>query len=45
MLVVMDITPEEHLSQAFQTNKKQFKIAITFSTVYNGFFNAANKNS
>ena len=36
MLVNMDkSTHEEHLSQAFQTNNKQFKIAITFLTGYN----------
>ena len=40
MLVVMDkSTHEEHLSQPWQTNNKQFKIAITFVTGYNGTFN------
>ena len=28
---------EEHLSQPLQTNIKQFKIAVTFLTGYNGF--------
>ena len=39
MLIVMDqSTHEEHLSQPLQTNNKQFKIAVTFLTGYNGIF-------
>ena len=38
-------THEEHLSQPFQTNKKQFKVAVTFLTVYNGIFNVTDKNN
>ena len=38
-------THEEHLSQPFQTNNKQFKIAVTFLTGYNGIFNISNKNN
>ena len=39
MLIVMDeSTHEEHLSQPLQTNKKQFKIAVTFLTAYNSDF-------
>ena len=46
MLVVMDkSTHEEHLSQSLQTNNKQFKIAITFLTGYNGIFNVTNSNN
>ena len=37
-------TNEEHLSQPLQTNNKQFKIAVTFLTVYNGIFNVKTKN-
>ena len=45
MLVVMDkSTNEEHLSQPLQTNNKQFKIAVTFLTAYNGIFNVTNSN-
>ena len=45
MLVVMDkSTHEEHLSQALQTNNKQFKISVTFLTGYNGIFNVTNAN-
>ena len=45
MLIVMDkSTHEEHLSQPLQTNNKQFKIAITFLTGYNGIFNVINAN-
>ena len=45
MLIVMDkSTHEEHLSQPLQTNIKQFKIADTFLTGYNGFFNVTNSN-
>ena len=32
-------THEEHLSQPLQTNNKQFKIAVTFLSGYNGIFN------
>ena len=45
ILMVMDkSTHEKHLSQLLQTNNKQFKIAITFLTGYNGFFNVTIKN-
>ena len=40
---VMDkSTHEEHLSQPLQTQNKQFKIAVTFLTGYNGIFNVTN---
>ena len=43
MLIVMDkSTQEEHLAQ---TNRKQFQIAITFLTGYNGIFNVTNSNN
>ena len=46
MLIVMDkSTHEEHLSIPLQTNNKQFKIAVTFLTGYNGIFNVSNKNN
>ena len=46
MLIVMDkSTHEEHLSQALQTNNKQFKVAVTFLTGYNGIFNVTNANN
>ena len=38
-------THEEHLSQPLQTNNKQFKIAVTFLTGYNGIFNVTNSNN
>ena len=38
-------THEEHLSQTLQTNIKQFKIAVTFLSGYNGIFNATNSNN
>ena len=45
MLIVMDkSTHEEHLSQPLQTNNKQFKIAVTFLTVYNGIYNVTTSN-
>ena len=45
-LVVMEkSTHEEHLSQPLQTNNKQFKIAVTFLTGYNGIFNVTNLNN
>ena len=33
---------EGHLSQPLQTKNKQFKIALTFLTAYNGIFNVTN---
>ena len=46
MLIVMDkSTHEEYLSQPLQTNNKQFKIAVTFLTGYNGIFNDTNDNN
>ena len=45
-LIVMDkSTHEEYLSQPLQTNNKQFKIATTFLTGYNGIFNVKNSNN
>ena len=38
-------THEEHLSQPLQTNNKQFKIALTFLSAYNGIFNVTSKNN
>ena len=38
-------THEQHLYQPLQTNNKQFKIAITFLTGYNGIFNVTNSNN
>ena len=35
---------EKNLSQALQTNNKQFKNTATFLTGYNGFFSVTNKN-
>ena len=46
ILIVMDkSTHEEHLSESLQTNNKQFKIAVTFLTGYNGIFNVTNSNN
>ena len=46
ILIVMNrSTHEEHLSQPLQTNNKQFKIAVTFLTAYNGIFNVTSKNN
>ena len=46
MLIVMDKSiHEENLSQRLQANNKQFKIAITFLTGYNGIFNNTYKNN
>ena len=44
ILIVLDkSTHEERLSQPLQTNNKQFKIAATFLTGYNGIFNVTDK--
>ena len=46
MLIVMDKSiHEEHLSQPLQTKNKQFKIAVTFLSAYNGIFNVTNRNN
>ena len=46
ILIVMDKSAhEEHVSQPFQTNNKQFKIAVTFLTGYNSIFNVTNSNN
>ena len=46
MLIVMHkSTHEEHLLQPLQTNNKQFKIAVTFLSAYNGIFNVTSKNN
>ena len=46
MLIIMDKSShEEYLFQPLQTNNKQFKIAITFLTGYNGIFNVTDKNN
>ena len=46
MLIIMDkSTHEEHLFQPLQTNKKQFKIPITFLTGHNGIFNVTNSKT
>ena len=45
-LVVMDKSNhEEHLSQPLQTKIKQFRIAVTFLTGYNGIFNVTKSYS
>ena len=45
MLIIMDkSTHEEHLFQPLRTNDKQFKIAVTFLTAYNGIFNVTKRN-
>ena len=44
LIVMSKSTHEEHLSQQLQTNNKQFKVAVTFVTAYNGIFNITDKN-
>ena len=44
ILIVMDkSTRQEHLSQPLQTNNNQFKLAVTFSTCFNGIFQVPDK--
>ena len=46
MLIIMDkSTHEEHLFHPLQTNNKQFKVAVTFLSAYNGIFNVTNLNN
>ena len=45
VLIVMDYsTHEEHLSQPLQTNNKQFEIAVTFLSGFNGIINGTTLN-
>ena len=45
MLIVMEnSTHTENLAQPLQRNNKQFKIAVTSLTGYNGIFNVTNSN-
>ena len=45
LTVMIKSTHEEHLSEPLQTNNKQFKIAVTFLSAYNGIFNVTNSNN
>ena len=46
MLIILNESIHEgHLYQPLQTNKKQFKIAVTFLTAYNGIFNVTTSNN
>ena len=46
MLIVMDkSTHEEHLFEPLETSNKQFKIAVTFLSAYNGILNVTNRNN
>ena len=46
LLIIIDKSiHKEHLFQPLQTNNKQFKIAITFLSAYNGIFNVTNSNN
>ena len=44
-MVMNKTTHEEHLSEPLQTNNKQFKIAMTFLTGYNGILKITNSNN
>ena len=45
MIVREKPTHEEHLANLLQSDNKQFKIAVTFLTEYNGFFIFVTKNN
>ena len=46
MLFVMEKSKhEEHLFQPLQTNNKQFEVAVTFLTGYNGIVKVTAKNN
>ena len=45
LIIMNQSTHEEHLSQPLQTKNKQFKIAITFLSAYNGIFNVTTSNN
>ena len=44
LIVMLKSTHEGYFFQPLQTNIKQFKIATTFLSGYNGFFNVTNSN-
>ena len=45
ILIAMDKnTHEDHLFHPLQTNNKQFKMAVTFLSAFNGIFNVTNSN-
>ena len=43
LIIMVNLTQEEYLSPALQTNSKQYKINTTFLTGCNGFFSVTNK--
>ena len=46
MLIVVDkSTHEEYLFNPLQTNIKQYKLAVSFLSAYNGIFNDTNRNN
>ena len=46
ILNIMDkYNHQEHLFQLLQTDNKQFKVAVTFLSAYNGIFNITNLNN
>ena len=45
LIVMVKSTHEEHLFQPLQRNNKQFKIAVTFLSAYNGIFNVTSDNN
>ena len=46
ILIFMDKSShDEHLLQPLQTNNRQFKIAVSFLSAYNGIFNITNSNN
>ena len=44
VIVMKESTHEEHLFQPLQTNKKQFKIAVTFLSAYNAILNVTSSD-
>ena len=45
LIITNESTHEEHLNQPLQINIKQFKVAVTFLTAYNGIFNVTNSSN
>ena len=45
LFIMNKSTHEEHLSQPLQTNNKQYKIAVTFLSAFNGIFNVTNSKN
>ena len=45
LIIMVKSTHEKHLFQFLQANNKQFKIAVTHLSAYNGIFDVTSSNN